>query len=317
MEELTNKYFITSYLEEVSKRSMGSFNNNKHIIRDLTNHIKKPVQEITMIDIQVYFINIIDKKEIKKSTKNTIRYALKAFFNYIQRILLSYNINYANPVLSKKVFQFSTNLEDIGYVVDSTLQILTIEQIKKILNYCKKNRPLRDFILAALTIFCGSRISEIRTIRTKDINIKECYFQTGFISGARKTTLHTNMGLLFFFPKVFLPYLQLYINSCQKCEKWLFPGYNKNPLSRSTVQDIISHIRTDLGFHFTWHYFRKTRITEMTKMGCSLEIREMLHNHAPSSVEGKSYIKLSIKEKQNLYNKWDPYKKIWGKLDEF
>ncbi|KKN04240.1 hypothetical protein LCGC14_1099310, partial [marine sediment metagenome] len=44
------------------------------------------------------------------------------------------------------------------------------------------------------------RISEIRTIMTNDVNLKNCSFQTGFIPGARKTTLHTNKSLLFFFP---------------------------------------------------------------------------------------------------------------------
>lgn len=311
MENLTNEFFITSYLDEVKKRSPGSFANNRLMIQNFTNYTKKPFLDVTMIDLQNYLINHIDKKSVKKSSKNTIRYMLKAFFNYIKKTLLMYNIDYNNPVPSKKLFKFTTNLDDIEHIEDAELKVLKIHQLQKILNYCKKTFGLRVFVMVGIAIFCGCRISEIRTIRKKDINLKECFFQTGFVPGSRKTTLHTNKGLLFFFPKVFAKFVQEYLESCDKCIEWVFPGYKDEPLSRAMVQDIVNTIRKGVTIHFTWHYFRKSRITEMTKMGCSLEIREMLMNHAPSSVEGKSYVKLSIKEKKKLYNKWDPYKKLW------
>lgn len=310
MENLTNDYFIASYLEEIGKRSPGSFNNNRLIIRELTKYVEKPFQNISMVDMQNYLINVIDKKDIKKSTKNTKRYMLKAFFNYIVRILLSYKIEYHNPVPSKKLYRFSTNLDDIEYVEDIELNILTIDQIKKILNYCKNKLSLRDFILVGLAVCTGMRISEDRTVLRKDINLKEYNLQTGFILGARKTTLHTGKGLLFFFPPSFAKYVQEYIESCDKCDKWLFPGYCGNHLSRSATQDMVSTIRKGVDFHFTWHDFRRTLITELSKMGCSLEIRELLLNHAPSSVESKSYLKLSIKEKQSYYLQYFPYSSI-------
>lgn len=310
MEELTNKYFIDAYLKEVAKRSPGSFINNKLSIRDLVKYIEKPFLNITMMDIQNYLINEIDKKEIKKSTKNTKRYMLKAFFTFIQKTLLLYDIDYKNPVPSKRIFQFTTNLDDIKHIEDAEIQILRINQIKKILVYCKNNLGFRDFVLIALVIFTGARISEIRTIRRKDINFKERYFQTGFVSGARKTTLHTNKGLLFFFPTSFKQFIAKYLESCNKCEIWLFPGYKEKPISRAMTQDIMTKLRNEMGFHFTWHTFRRTRITEMSKMDCHLEIREMLLNHTPSSVEGQSYLKLTTKEKRKLYDKFSPYKKL-------
>lgn len=310
MEKLTNEYFIDAYLEEVGKRSPGSFANNRLLIQKFIESIQKPFLDITMIDIQHYLINVIDKNKIKKSTKNSRRYMLKAFFNFIKKTMLLYNVEFNNPIPSKKIFKFTTNLDDIAYVTDPELEILNQGQIKKIVDYAKNNIEMRDFILIGLTIFCGGRISEIRTIMIKNVNFQGCYFQTGFIPGSRKTTLHTNRGLLFFFPKAFRPYLQKYIKSCNKCEEWLFPGYKNNALSRSTTQDIISKLRDILGFHFTWHTFRRTRITEMKKMGCPLDVSEMLLNHSPTSVEARSYIKLSIKEKQKLYNRWNPYKKL-------
>lgn len=310
MVKLNNDYFIDAYLEEVKKRSPGSFANNKLIIKNLTNYIEKSFQDINMIDMQSYLINVIDKKDIKKSTKNSKRYMLKAFFNFIQRILLSYNVEFHNPIPSKKLYRFTTNLDDIEYIEDSELKVLTIAQIEIILNYCKDFLELRDFVLIGLDICSGARISEIRTIMRKDINLKKCQFQTGFIPGARKTTLHTGKGLLFFFPLSFAKYIQKYLESCNKCDKWLFPGYKTNPLSRSMVQDIITKIRKGADIHFTWHFFRRTIITERKKMGCEQWLSEGLSNHAPSSVQERSYIKLTIKEKQGYYNQFFPYKNI-------
>ena len=310
MENLTNEYFITSYLEEVGKRSPGSHANNKLALQHFTESIKKPFLDITMIDIQGYLINTIDKKEIKKTTKNTIRYLLRAFFNYIQKTMLLYKFEFNNPVPSKKIYNFTTNLDDIEYVIDSELEVLKIEQLTAILDYCKNNLKLRDFVLIALSMCSGPRISEMRTIRIKDINFEECYFQTGFIPGARKTSLHTNKGLLFFFPKPFVKYIKEYLKSCEKCNMWLFPGYNNKPLSRSGAQKIITEIRESVKFHFTWHYFRRTLITERRKIGCPKELSEGLANHAPSSVQEKSYIKLTIKEKQGYYEQYFPFNSI-------
>lgn len=322
-EKLTNGYFRSTYLEEVKKRSPGSYINNKLVIRDLIKEIPKPFVEITMIEIKEYFTNIIDEKEIKKTSKNSIRYMLMSFFNYIQKTLLSYKISFSNPVPSKKIFKFSTNVGDISHVSDEELKILNINQITKILDYTYDK--IRDFILFGLTITSGARISEIRTIMIKDINLKNCSFQTGFIPGARKTTLHTNKGLLFFFPFGFKKYIKKYMET-EKVpilfhpkrnfknlwpnKDWFFPGYNNKCISKDTTQKILSEVRRKIKIKFTWHTFRRSRITAMSKKGCPLGISELLLNHAPSSVEGKSYIKLSIKDKRKLYDKYDPYKKI-------
>jgi integrase len=310
MEKLNNEYFIKAYLEEVAKRSPGSYANNVLIIRDLTKNIEKPFLEMSMMDIQNYLITIIDKQEIKKSTKNSRRYMLKAFFDYIQKTMLLYKVDFKNPVPNKKIFKFTTNLDDIGYVADSELQILSLEELNKILIYCKKKLSLRDLVLILLVVVTGARISEIRTILRKDVTLDEYYFQTGFVPGARKTTLHTNKGLLFFFPKTIHEILRHYMYSCEKCDKWLFPGYMDKPLSRTMVQSIISKIRKEVGIHFTWHYFRRTLISERIKKGCPKWLSEGLANHAPSDVEAKSYIKLTIKDKRNYYRKYFPYKKI-------
>jgi len=310
MKRFENRFFIDKFLEEVKKRSPGSFVNNQIVIKYLMKEIPKPLQEFTMIDLQEYFVNIIDQQDIKKTSKNSKRYMLMSFFNYIQRTLLTYKIDFPNPVPSKKIYKFSTNLDDIAHVSDDELQILTLAQLKKILSYSFHDMGRRDFLLFGLAISCGARISEIRTIMTKDVNLENYSFQTGFIPGARKTTLHTNKGLLFFMPKGFVKYIDEYLESCPKCAKFLFPGYKGKPISRDTTQKILNAIRDKVGFHFTWHYFRKTLISERIKAGCPKWLSEGLVNHAPSDVQAKSYIKLKFNEKRDYYNRYFPYKNI-------
>ena len=308
--KFTNEFFIEPYLKEMEKLSPGSFSNNKHSIKALVKDLPKPLMEIKMRDMQNYFINHIDSQEIKKTTKNTKRYILMSFFNYIQRTLLSYDVEYSNPVPSKKIYKFSTNTDDITRISDEELKVLTLVQIKKILAYTFHDLGLRNFILVGLIIATGARISEIRTLMVKDLNLENNSFQTGFIPGARKTSLSTKKGLLFFFPSGFAKYIQEYLDNCKKCETWLFSGYFGSCLSRSGVQEILIKIRKSVNFYFSWHYFRKTIITERTKLGCEKWLSEGLANHAPSDVQAKSYVKLKFKEKQSFFNKYFPYTSI-------
>ncbi|KKL89820.1 hypothetical protein LCGC14_1910820, partial [marine sediment metagenome] len=306
--EFTNSFFREKFLEEVKKRSPGSYINNKLVIRDLIKEIPKPFTEFTMIDMQNYFLEVIDNQKLKKTSKNSKRYMLMSFFNFIEKTLLAYKIEFSNPVPSKKIFKFSTNLEDISHVSDEELKILTINQLIKILDYTY-NTNLRDFILFGLDITCGARISEIRTIMIKDVNLKNCSFQTGFIPGARKTTLHTNKSLLFFFPVGFKKYMKRYLETFPN-EKYLFPGYKNNCLSRDSAQKILDGVRKKTKIKFTWHYFRRTIISMRIKKGCPKWLSKGLANHAPADVQEKSYIKLSIKEKRGYYKKYFPFGKI-------
>ena len=308
--EFTNSFFREKFLEEVKKRSPGSYINNKLVIRDLIKEIPKPFTEFSMIDMQNYFLEVIDNQKLKKTSKNSKRYMLMSFFNFIQKTLLAYKIEFSNPVPSKKIFKFATNLDDISHVSDEELKLLTINQLIKILDYTYNERDnLRDFILFGLDITSGARISEIRTIMTKDVNLKNCSFQTGFIPGARKTTLHTNKSLLFFFPIGFKKYIKRYLWIVQD-EKYLFPGYKNNCLSRDSAQKILDKVRKKTKIKFTWHYFRRTIISMRIKKGCPKWLSKGLANHAPSDVQEKSYIKLSIKEKRAYYKKYFPFGKI-------
>jgi len=168
---------------------------------------------------------------------------------------------------------------------------------------------LRTLIILLLEVYTGARISEVRTVLREDVHLTERFFETGFTIDARKSTFNKSSGLIFFFPEVVVPYLAKYEKTLEN-SKWYFPGYSDNPISTASVRKIYIEIRRETGVYFSFHYFRRSLITERRKIGCPEDVSEGLMCHASSSVEGESYVKLTVKEKRDLYDLWNPFKSL-------
>jgi integrase len=159
-----------------------------------------------------------------------------------------------------------------------------------------------------ILIATGMRISEALTIKIGNINIEHRFIDTGLVKGARKSTLNSDEGLLFFIPEDFVTYIKNYLYLLDDKSKWLIPGA-KEHLTTSAFYNTTKYNYPKKFARF--HTFRRTLITNrVKKMGCPLWISEGLMNHAPSSVEGQSYIELELHEKRELYDKYFPYKNL-------
>ncbi len=315
MTEITDSFLMSSYLKEVKKRSDGTFENSKVILGQFFRYIeqtrgKKSIKDITMLDVRDFFVEYLDVRPLKIATKNVKRFMLTSFFNYIQKVYLASDITFSNPVPNSKIYNFTKKDDDIKRYSKTELKILSQAQLSKILDFVYNNMTLRDFVLILLITCTGARISEIRTILIDDVNIDRNFFETGFIKNARKSTLYKGQGLIFFFPNAIKKYLRQYLDNRDKTSKWLFPGYLGKSFSQSAANGIYYYITKKIGIKFTWHWFRKTIITERMEINCPLWTSEGLMNHASSSVEGESYIKLSVEKKFKLYLKYFPYKKV-------
>jgi len=314
-----NSYYVVNYLSEVKKRSDGAYRNQKWAIKQLLDSVNKSVIEITKLDIYNYFKNVLDQKLIKEDSKNAIRSYLKSFFDYIEAILLDQNINYQNPIVSRRVFRFTKRDEDIKKQSDARDKVIPKDKLRRILNYCKTNYyyskkifNMRHFIFYSLAACTGARKAEIMTIKLKDVNLDERYFETGFVKNARKSTGRTGKSLLFFFPAKFVPYLENYMIKLKEMGcKWLFPA-RRNPQegywSRGSIVYSYTKIRKKLGIHFTMHFFRHSLITYLDENGCSEDKLEGLLNHEPSSIQRKFYKHLTIEKKRDIYDQFFPYK---------
>jgi len=263
--------------------------------------------------VKNYFQDILDKKEVKMKTKEARRSHLTSFFYYVQSLLLSENIEFRNPVPNQRVFQFTKKYDDIRKQSEIKTQILTDEQLERILDYSKKNLMKKYFIEFGLLISTGARHSEIRSIRLKNINLPERYLETGFEKDARKSTLKSDEGLLFFFPDKFRTYLKNYIYTLKRDEEWLFPAIKSDNsysfLASGSLYYTKKKIENALGFKFKLHKFRNTIINNrLIKMRCPLWLSEALTNHKISnSTQIKHYASLTIEQKRNLYDEYFPY----------
>lgn len=308
-----NYSFVNSYLSEVQKRSTGSYYGQKCTLRAFFTHLDKKIEEINMIDIKNYFQDFLDKKEVKLKTKETHRSHLTSFFYYVQSLLLSENIELRNPVPNQRIYQFTKKYDDIKKQSEIKKQILTDKQLERILDYCKKNLRKKYFIMFGLLICTGARHSEIRSIRLGNINLEKRFFETGFEKDARKSTLKSDEGLLFFFPEKFGIYLKNYIYSLKKEDAWLFPAIKSDNsyyfLDDGALYYAKKKIENALSFKFKLHKFRNTIINNrLIKMRCPLWLSESLTNHKVSnSTQIKHYASLTIEQKRNLYNEYFPY----------
>jgi len=300
----SNFEIIEAYLNEVEKRSHHAYKNHKSSILKCLNWVRKPLETITMLDVKDYFEKEMDLvASTKLSSKEAYRSYLNSFFDYVVSYMLSEKKLYNNPIPNKRVFKFSKKSNDIKKVSEEVTEVYTVDELQTLLDNAKLNR-FRDFIVYGILISTGMRISECLSIKIQNINLTERYIETGFVKNARKS----DKGLLFFLPERLVPYLENYLLYLGKNVGWLFPSSKGSHL---TVSGMRSRAKRYFGKEYSiFHQFRRTKITKQMKMGCNPLISEVLMNHAPSTVEGQSYVKLTIHEKREYYDKYFPFYQI-------
>lgn len=295
---------VNNYLSEKKKISDGAYRNNKCRILNALNYLQKPLEAISMLDMKNYFEDDIDKRDIKAISKNSYRSYLKSFFDYVTAFFIDKNRDFMNPVPNSNIYKFTKRAKDIEKRGKEENKKFSKKELLSLLRKAKKIK-YRDFILFGLLTMCGMRVNEALTIKIKDINFSGRYLETGFERGARKTTLITGKSLIFFFTSTFKSYLKKYVNYLDN-RFWLFPGQGKTHLNSSSVRTRVKRHYNNKFLKF--HTFRKSLITHRLNNGCPLYISEILTNHVPSSTQGRSYVKKSIKEKRQDFDKYFPYK---------
>lgn len=138
---------LNNFLEDARKISYNEMKVKKSILLRAFNHVKKPINDITMLDMYTYLKNVVDKgicqtrnrgQPFSIETKETHRAILRQFFNSIVKLNLEANINYTNPVPWSDIFKFSTGSADIKNPLEEPLDIFTDEELLDVLQRAGK-----------------------------------------------------------------------------------------------------------------------------------------------------------------------------------
>ncbi|MEX2719634.1 MAG: tyrosine-type recombinase/integrase [Candidatus Sigynarchaeota archaeon] len=304
---------FADYLVKLENQSDESFTEGRRIIGEFYQATGlKPITEITLEDIEIYF-DFLRSKKIRDSTRYNYSMWIKTWYNVIKKILFLRGITIPNffdyienPFAPSRKNKSAFLKIDLTMDARAETKALTDDQVSKILREAKiRSRPL--YILLLILKYTGMRISEAITIRIENINLKERVIASGVVKNHRKT------GTVYFFvPQHVAHELRSYMMELnQECE-WLFPSRFQNyqyHYSKAQAEYWLRQMWPIVGFRFTSHQFRHTIIFKRLKNHCPPHINEILQNHAIPGTQAKFYRErnLTLRDRRDLYDKWNPW----------
>lgn len=241
-----------------------------------TVHIED-IKKITYNILRGYLEYLYDKKYSSASINRHIS-SLKSFFHYLMRE----GIIKENPaVLISSVKKEKKLPKYIGYNAIET--ILLLPDIKSPLGK-------RDSAILEVLYSCGVRVSELVSIKLKDIE---------FFENRIKVLGKGNKERYVLFGKIAKEKLQLYIEEGRdsilngKNTSYLFINNNGQKLTTSGVRYIINQTLKKAGekMHVTPHMLRHTFATHMLNEGADLKsVQELLGHENMSTTQIYTYV---------------------------
>ena len=276
------------------------------------NNLKKEILNINSKESLDYFIQI-NKKPIKKTTKQRYYYFIAHYFNFVKdwKKAIEGDDIFKNPLPSMKLCQFKgTNLTN--YDLEMNYRGPDLKSIERILTHIfYVIEDFRIFPVVSLMIYSGARIGEVCQIDIRLLNLKERWFKTKV-----KSRLSERWGW-YFFPKFFIPLLEEYLEKRDNDfpdSTYLFPSKRANHLIPRTIQFHLKNAKESLGLNiFTnSHAFRDFLNTKRADMGLIKEKRKFLLNQKVRDVNPENYMKKykNLINLRKLYDAYNPYKKL-------
>ena len=186
-----------------------------------------------------------------------------------------------------------------------TEPIRSKEDLKKFMNYYKKERPSkRNYALIVLGLHTALRISDILQLQWKDVyNFKQNHFQTHIYVQEKKTKKRTTIAL----NKQAISALALFKATRKVSENdYIFTKNTcySHPLSRSQAFRIIKKAAGETldVEHISCHSLRKTFGYQAWKQGTPPALLMDIYNHSSYNVT-KKYLGIEQDERDALFLK--------------
>ena len=221
-------------------------------------------------DIIIDYLKKIDN--LSNKSISAILSSLRCFYNYLldnKMIEVNYFKLISNPKLEKKLPTF-LSYEDIRKVIDSIEETDTLS--------------IRNKMIIELLYATGIRVSELKNIKIKDINLSEKSIKVMGKGSKERIVFFNNHSLIA---------INKYLENRGFNNDYLVLNNKGKEITVRGIELIIKNVidKACLKVHVSPHTFRHTFATHMLSNGCPLKsVQELLGHASLSSTEIYTHI---------------------------
>ncbi|MHA1558416.1 MAG: tyrosine recombinase [Alphaproteobacteria bacterium] len=278
-----HKFLIERFFEMLQAERHASLNTVLSYKKDLLDFFSwilssaLSFEHLTTKQLQQYLSNLYDKSYSQSTIIRRIS-SLKQFYNF----LISENIVLSNPVISLDVIKS----------VRSMPKVLSVEEIKRLLDFPKKEfspEDLRLITLLEVLYASGLRVSELVSLPMKSVvicpkikEIQNYLYIKG--KGDKERLVPLNASAVFFLKRYVAVYSYFSKKVRNKGHLWLFPSSGKNGhLTRQRFGQMLKQRAQDVGLapsKVSPHVLRHAFATHLLQNGLDLLTLKKFLGHA-------------------------------------
>lgn len=247
------------------------------------------------------YISYLHNKYKPKSAKRKIA-TLKAFYNFLEyEEIIEVNpfskikLKYREPVVLPKTIDLS-DIEKILVYAHSQTQYITSKYQYEV--------DLRSVAILELLFATGARISELCSLKVRDVNLKEKYIKI-YGKGAKERVISIPNSQVI---KALRRYAEL---NSKEGDEYFFTNRLKNRYSEQSARNMITKYIKECGinYHITPHMFRHSFATYL--LDNDVDIRYIQHLLGHSSIATTQiYTHISNTKEKSILSKKHPRNKF-------
>lgn len=249
--------------------------------------VLEEISEIT-IDILEHFIETLHQTYKPKTVKRKIA-SIKAFFRYMEyKNYIEVNpfnkihVKFREPILLPKTIP----LDIIEFFLSTMYKQRTLAK-----TVYQRKKALCDIAVIELLFATGMRISELCSLKTKDINLNDRSILI-YGKGSKERRIQIGNEAVY---QILKEYCEEYKEEIEHC-KYFFVNQCCRPLSDQAVRRMIKKYTTlsEIDLHITPHMFRHTFATSLLEADVDIRyIQEMLGHSSINITQIYTHVTMS------------------------
>ena len=291
---IKNYLDFCQYQKRLDKKTLKAYRID---LRQFTEQISVDTASLITPNILEAFISALHQTYKPKTVKRKIA-SLKAFFHYLEyKDIIEKNpfnklqIKFREPTILPKTIPL--------HVIETFLSTMYAQKKLAVTPYQQKS-ILRDIAVIELLFATGMRISELCSLKSKDINLHEGDVLI-YGKGSKERRIQiTNDDII----SLLKDYQSEYCSEIENCG-YFFVNRLKNRLSEQSVREMIKKYTAlaAIDLHITPHMFRHSFATCLLEADVDIRyIQEMLGHSSINITEIYTHVAMS-KQKDILANK--------------